>query len=210
MQIRGNNVTMNRRGLVFALLFVVVVSGVTWQLLHQHEPVYQGKPLSGWLTDFDSASVQSSEKAVAAVRAIGTNSFPVLKKMLRTTDASWKKSLLAFNARQSLIQIRITPAGVIRYRAVEGYSALGAAAKQEVAALMDMMELEANAEVRSDVAAALGGIGPEAKPAIPLLMKAAQDQNQGLRHSALFALVNIQRWSPDDYFLPRSRSPHRF
>jgi HEAT repeat protein len=202
MQIRGNNVTTNRRGLVFACLFVVIVSGVSWQLLDQQEPVYQGKPLSCWLTDFDSASVQSSQKAVVAVRAIGTNSFPVLKKMLRTTDPSWKKSLLAFNARQSLIQIRITAASVTRYRAVEGYSALGAAAKQEVAVLMDIMELEANAEVRSDVAAALGGIGPEAKPAIPLLMKAAQDQNQGLRHSAIFALVNIQGWSPSERFLP--------
>jgi hypothetical protein len=202
MRIPGNNVTINTRGLVFALLFVVVVSGVTWQLLHRHEPVYQGRPLSDWLTDFDFASAQSSQKSVAAVRAIGTNSFPVLKKMLRTTDASWKKSLLAFNARQSLIQIRTTPASVIRYRAVEGYSALGASAKQEVAALMDMMEWEANSEVRSDVAAALGGIGPDAKPAIPLLMKAAQDQNQGLRHSAIFALANIQGWSPNDRFRP--------
>jgi len=210
MQIRGNNVTINRGRLVSSFMFVAVISGVSWQLARQHEPVYHAKPLSGWLTDFDFASAQASQKAVAAVRAIGTNAFPVLKKMLRTTDPSWKTSLLAFNARQPLLQIRITPASVIRYRAVEGYSALGEAAKQEVTALMEMMESEASAEVRSDVAAALGGIGPEARPAIPVLMKAAQDENQGLRHSALFALANIQRWSPSEGFLPRSSSAHRF
>jgi len=166
--------------------------------------------LSNWLADLESGSARASELAMKAVRAIGTNSFPALQRMLQATDPSWKKGLMDFNARQSLIQIRLLPASVIRYRAVEGYRALGAAAKQQVSALILMLESESNAEVRSDIAAALGEIGPEAKPAIPALMKAAQDPNQTLRFSAVFALANIQRFSPSELLDSPSGGSHRF
>jgi HEAT repeat protein len=90
--------------------------------------------------------------------------------------------------------LRISQANVVRHRAVQGYGALGAAAKEGVAALIQIMDSEASVEVRLDVTAALGAIGPEARAAIPMLLKATKDQNPELRSRALFALVNIQRW----------------
>jgi hypothetical protein len=179
----------------------VLLSGVgLWHLLRSREPRYQGKSLSAWLADFDFESAHSPEKARQAVRTLGTNSFPFLRRMLGARDPLWTKTIIALDDRQSFIQFHITRANVIRYRAAQGYSALGAAAKQEVAPLIQLMDSEPSAEVRSDVATALGGIGREAKAAIPLLSKAAQDQSSELRISALSALANIQGWSPERGF----------
>ena len=172
-----------------ALLGVVVC-----QALRQREPVYQGKCLSSWLADLDLGSSCSPESATLAVRTIGTNGLPVLVTMVTTRDPLWKRGLITFNARQSVIQLRISEANVVRHRAVQGYGALGAAAKDAVAALIQIMDTEVSVEVREDVAAALGAIGPEAKSAIPVLLKATRDPNPELRRRALFALADIQRW----------------
>jgi hypothetical protein len=181
--------------ITFALLLVASSGVVVWQLLRLREPSYQHKPLSAWLADFDFESAHSPDNASKAVRSIGTNAFPTLKRMLRARDPLWTKAMIALDDRQSVIQVHVTRANIIRYRAVQGYSALGAAAKQEVTALIQLMDSESDVEVRSDVATALGGIGPEAKAAIPLLSKAAEDQNSVLRTSSLSALVNIQGWA---------------
>lgn len=180
--------------LVLAVAVLALIGVVAWQMLRPSEPVYQGKRLSNWLADLDLGSGHSPEAATQAVRAIGTNSFPVLMRMLRAKDPLWKRGLIALSARQSLIELQISQADLVRCRAVQGYAALGPAAKETVAALIQVMDSEPRVEVRMDVAAALGAIGPGAKAAIPVLLKAAQDQNSELRKAALCALVNIERW----------------
>ncbi len=160
----------------------------------QREPSYQGKRLSLWLSDLDLMSDSSPQTAQLAVRAIGTNGIPVLLGMLRKTDPLWKRAIIAFNEQQSVIQLPIVPAITTRQRAVQGFAALGVAAKEQVAPLIQMMESEPNIEVRLDVTSALGAIGPEARRAIPVLVKAAQDKNSDLRNRAVAALVDIQAW----------------
>ncbi len=140
-------------------------------------------------------------QAVRAVRTIGTNSFLWLAKMIRTTDPLWKRVLLAINARQSRLHLPVTPASVVRARAVEGYTTLGRAANENVPVLIQMMRSETSPEVRACIAAALGGIGPGAKAAIPVLEQAAEDKNAEVRRNAVYALANIQMWTPE--VLPR-------
>jgi HEAT repeat protein len=189
---------MWKRVQVALAVLVIFSSGVAmWQLLRSREPRYQGKLLSAWLVDFDFESAHSPEKARQAVRTIGTNSFPILRRMLQSKDPIWTKAIIALDDRQSVIQVHVTRANVIRYRAVQGYSALGAGAKEDVLALIALLDVEPSAEVRCDVATVLGGIGSEAKAAIPLLWKTANAQNPGLRTSALSALANIQGWFPE-------------
>jgi hypothetical protein len=191
-----------------ALLMILVVAGLGLRSFLEREPSYEGKVLSTWLQDFDLESVRPPEKAKQAVRTIGTNSFPLLRRMLGATDPLWKKAVIALNAKQSFIQLPITEANVFRYRAVQGYRALGAAAKPEVGGLINLLDSNLSADVRSDVATALGGIGPEAKAAIPWLSKAALDQSSELRTSALSALANIQGLNfekPGSYFRPRGQ-----
>jgi HEAT repeat protein len=194
---------MRKRVQIALAVLAVALLGVVWQVLRPREPIYHGKVLSSWLADLDLESAHSPEKAAQAVRAIGTNGFPALIKMLCTKDPLWKRGLIAFNDRQSFIQLRISQADVVRYRAVQGYGALGAAGKGTVPALIQIIDSEPSAEVRSDVAAALGAIGPQARAAIPVLLKAAGDQNPTLRRNAIFALANIQRWDQGALVRPR-------
>ena len=165
--------------------------------LQLNEPGYRGRKLSGWLADLDLESRRSSEQTVFAIQAIGTNAFPMLNRMIRSTDPWWKRHAMAFNASQRLFRIPVTPSSVLRNRAVQGYTALGPRAKPNVPQLVHLLETESSAQVRSSVAAALGGIGPEAKSAIPALQKATQDLSAEVRKESLWALVNIQRWSLD-------------
>jgi HEAT repeat protein len=191
--------------LALTVLAVAGLGVVAWRTLRQREPVYQGERLSSWLADLDLESTRSPEKALQAVRAIGTNALPVLMKMVCAEDPLWKRGLIAFNARQSFIQVRISPASLVRYHAVEGYSALGPAAKNAVDALIEVMKSGAGVEVRADVASALGAIGPEARQAIPVLWKAARGQNPELRQRAVFALGNIQLWDQGAEGIPTER-----
>lgn len=198
-QTRQTAVMRKRVQVALAVLLVALVGIIVWQVLGVREPSYAGKPLSQWLADLDLGSSDSPDKAVQAVRAIGTNSFPWLTKMLRASDPIWNHAIIAFNAKQSLLRLPVMPASVVRARAVEGYNALGIAAKDNVPTLVRMMGSEASPQVRFCIAASLGGIGPGAKAAIPVLLRATDDKNAEVRQGALLALANIRRWIPDDH-----------
>jgi hypothetical protein len=179
------------------LLMVAALGAICWRLLTDSEPSYQGRLLHVWLANFDLYGRKQPEKAEEALRALGTNALPLLTRMIHAKDPHWKSVFMVLNERQSVIHLDLTEARVIRYRAVEGYRVLGAEAKPSVPFLILLMTSEPSADVRIDVATALGWIGPEAKEAIPILIQVANDPNPLLRRSALFALANIQRWSPD-------------
>jgi HEAT repeat protein len=180
---------------------LAVIGGVLaigWWGCAPREPRYADRPLSAWLADLDLANPHSPESATSAIRALGTNSFPCLTKMLRERDPPWKRAAMWLNDSQSLVRFPVTPARVIRNRAVQGYVALGLQAVGKVPELVGLMESEKSAEVRAAVAAALGGLGRGASAAIPALLKATQDPNKELRDSALLALANIRMWNPTE------------
>jgi HEAT repeat protein len=125
--------------------------------------------------------------------------------MVRATDPAWKRAVIAFNAKQHLLHISVTPAGVIRSDAVEGYRALGGLAKDNVPMLIRLLDSEPSMQVRCSIALALGALGPEAKAAIPALAKAANEKDLQLRLSATTAIMNVQSWSD-----PAVRPPREF
>jgi HEAT repeat protein len=157
--------------------------------------------MSQWLADLDPGSNQSHEKAQAALRQIGTNSFPVLLKMLRAKDSAWKTGLMNFENKHPRVRFHVAPASAVRQRAVQGYLALGSEARSTVPGLIEILKTEPSPQVRSTVAGALGSIGPEARAAIPELVKAAHDKNSELQQSAMVALSNIRAFdSPNTRF----------
>lgn len=138
------------------------------------------------------------------MKAMGTNSFTHLEKMLCTTDPPWRQVVLAFNAKQSLLRVPVTPAQTVRARAIMGYHMLGPSAGGDVPRLIQMMDSQTSPDVRCCIAEALGVIGPEARDAIPVLMKAVTNQNPDLSRSAMLALHNIRRDTRDtDVSSPR-------
>ena len=180
------------------ILCVSFLSVIAWWLtVREREPRYAGKPLSQWLRESDFTSsphrLETVRKTDLALNAIGTNSFPYLEKMLCATDPPWKRVAIAFNSKQSLLRLPVTPAQVCRGRAMMGYSALGPAAGADVPRLIQLMNSQKSSEVQCCIAATLGAIGPEAREAVPVLMNAVTNHNADVSRSAVLALRNIRR-----------------
>jgi len=184
-----------KKAVLVALTAVVAGAGVYF--LMPREPRYEGRSLSAWLADLDLESPKSQEKPAQAVRAIGTNALPWLRKMLVSKSPIWERTSVAVNANQSLIQFSVTPDNEVRNRALRGYSALGNQAKCDVPHLIQLMESESSPQVRSYVALALGNIGPAATEAIPVLEWATLDKDEEVHKNAVSALANIKMWTPD-------------
>ena len=192
-------IEMNRRckiGLALALISGAIVTG---SLVMPHEPRYGGRSLSAWLAELDLESSKAQAKPVEAVKAIGTNGLPWLRRMLRSEGPIWERAMVAFNVRQSLVQLPITPDNVVRNRAVRAYHILGNAAEGDVPRLIELFETEKLPPVRSAVALALGNIGPAARAALPVLEKATTDPNGDVRRNAVWAVANIKMWTPDEF-----------
>jgi len=187
-----------RRNFKIGVAGVLLVGALAlmWQVLLTREPVYEGTPLHIWLAQFDLSQAERPGKVTDALRTVGTNALPLLGRMIRLKDPGWRRGIIWFNDRQSFVHFEITEASVVRYRAIGGYRALGPVAGPSVPWLIEVLDGESSVEVRADVAEALGWIGPEARSAIPALLKAANDPNPNLHRRALFAIGNIERWSP--------------
>jgi hypothetical protein len=183
---------------LLAILCVGFLGMIAWWVTaREREPRYEGKPLSQWLRESDFMSsphpLETIRKTDEVLHAIGSNSFPYLEKMLCATDPPWKQVAIAFNAKQSLVRLPVTPAQVYRGRATWGYSLLGPVARADVPRLIQLINSQNSPEVRCCIAAALGAMGPNARDAIPALMNAVTNQNADVSRSAVFALRNIRR-----------------
>ncbi len=77
------------------------------------------------------------------------------------------------------------------FEASRAFIVLGNMAKDAVPALVKMYDENVTAESRSAIEDALAWIGPAAKPAIPLLMRASTNANPGVRANALWAMGEI-------------------
>ena len=187
------------RSVKFSLILAlgVAATGAGVYLLIPREPSYQGRSLSAWLADLDLESRKAQARPAEALRAIGTNAFPSLRRMLLSRSPIWERTSIAINANQSLVQFSVTPDNVVRNRALRGYHALGNEAKDDVSRLIELMERETSPQVRCYIALALGNIGPAARAAIPVLQKATFDRNQEVHKNAIWALANIQMWTPE-------------
>jgi HEAT repeats len=190
--------TMQKRVYIVLAVVVVVLAGVAaWQGLRQQEPVYGGKTLPLWLRTYapsSSSRLHSPEWNAAddAVRHMGTNCIPILLRMIRQKDSSAKVWIVAFAQKHGLTKrIHFVPAAVRNVEASRAFIALGDGAKDAVPALVKLYDDKITAESRSAIEDALAWIGPAAKPAIPLLLRAATNSTPKVRANALWALGEI-------------------
>lgn len=184
-----------KRRILFAVLALAVLGGMAWMILRPVEPVYQGKPLSAWLENLDfggaNQSAQRSEAAKTAIQNMGTNAIPIMLQLLRTRpDSPWKIRLLALAQKQHIIKINQHVEPIRRYfEAVSGFKALGPRAVGAVPKLMKIYDQ--NPEAQSCIAMILGSIGPDARAAVPVLLRGALSTNEELRCFSLYALGDI-------------------
>lgn len=167
-----------------AVLLLVMIGLIAWQVNRPKEPRYKGKPLSFWLAGDDCTDDETKE----AVDHLGTNCIPALLRMLLAKDSATKQKLAELAGAQNFIQIKMTDAEDKHLYAVRGFSHLGARAQGAVGVLIHLYE-ENSPEQKPQIAEAIGAIGPAASEAIPTLLRAMTSTNDGVGESAASTLV---------------------
>ena len=182
----------------FAASIIILLVGLVWFLVNQvpREPVYRGKALTLWLRTYASSSSSGRHsrewnEADDAVRHIGTNCIPVLLHMIREKNSKLTLRLVALAQKQRLIKIHFVPAAEQNVEASRAFIVLGDMAKDAVPALVKMCDEDISTDSQSAIEDALAWIGPAAKPAIPLFLRAATNSNLRVRANALWALGEI-------------------
>ena len=137
-------------------MLVLGLTGLTsWLVLHQSEPVYQGKTLSDWVLAMHKGKAPERERARVAVHHLGSNSIPVLLKWLQQPD---RPSL-----RSRFSQAKL---GAIHW--LEGHRLLTPRPWS--------FEMDWKGSYRSLAIEAFSELGPEAKAAIPELIQSLGDR----------------------------------
>ncbi|MGA2245726.1 MAG: hypothetical protein ABSH48_12060 [Verrucomicrobiota bacterium] len=151
------------------------------------EPEYQDRPLSYWVVQLaDSDSQAERDQAALAVRSIGTNAIPVLLQMLGTPESPFRTKFLAWRRgwyRPFGFHIWQPPNNLGRAQA--GFRQLGSSAAPAVPDLLKIRDENRSREFLDHTAAILGNIGPDAKAAVPSLLRAAVSTNRA-EHSLDF------------------------
>jgi len=141
--------------IALAIVLPALAGVIAWQLLQEHEPVYQGEPLSFWLNKYGDgnyvgigAQLAKSE-ADEAVRQIGTNAIPLLLQRLQTQDSAFSEWLMHLAQKHSPIRIHLHTAWNRRIQALEGLTAI--APKDSVVAVPLLKELVNSPDVATSV-----------------------------------------------------------
>jgi len=148
---------MTRRLVILTMLSVLLIGGVACWLSLPTEPVYNGKKLTDWI--YCSKTVRYShnpdglwftrrdEEADSAIRAVGTNMFPVILRMLATTDGKFKTRIISFVNGQSIVKYHLHSADEKADAAASAISVLGEPAKL-LAPSIFQLGTDSNAKVR--------------------------------------------------------------
>lgn len=197
---------MSRRLIILCVVvFIAGLGALSWFCMVPREPVYDGKPLSAWLDEWDryilawdqkSPDRPKHDRALAAIQQIGTNAIPSLLSMAARKDPTWKKRLIALAKKQSLIRLKFRPPGEYHSKAANGFGALGAAAQPAVPVLIGLLRDE-EPEVRASAAFCLHRFGPSASNAVPALVEALNKEGNGYGPVLINAMLALQKIHSD-------------
>ena len=195
-----------RLGALMVGLTLSLLGGVFYLVSRgPREPIYQGKVLSAWLRTYNPASSSGRgspawKETDDALRHIGTKSIPFLVRMLRARDSSLKLWLVAWAQKQHFIKIHFVPAAARNIEASRAFIVLGNTAKVAVPDLVKAYADTGSDDARSAIEDAFSWIGPDARPALPFLLRATTNSNNRVRANALWALGEIH--AEPDFCIP--------
>jgi HEAT repeat protein len=136
-------------------------------------PVVDGTPLTGWLTNYLIGKPESADRALAKV---GTNAIPTLLWMLQQTNRTHNQA------------------------AYFAFLRLGASAQDAVPALMQIYESRISPFSQQCTARSIGRTGPAGNSAIPVLVRGLSNTNILVRCDTLLALGDLN--SQPDLVVP--------
>ncbi len=173
--------------ILFAGVIVILTAGTTTVVLDRikqpRDPIYQGKPLSVWLKEYDIRKFSDRVEMWGTnkfqtdiiVQQAGTNALPTLLQLLREEDV--KKGNVEVNGEEASM----------------AFVALKAAAYPAIPSLMEIYER--NPAARVDVIYCLSCIGPVAEEAVPWLLQKLPATDTQLQAGIISALGEIHAQS---------------
>jgi len=153
-----------RRKLGFPVLVAAGLGTTFWLVLRPHELVYQGQSVGAWIADLGSNERQRIERAHKTLVALGEPAMPYLTKTIGMKESKLHAYYLQFWSSPKLPQSlrRLLPTPISHFH-----------------------------QARVNGVGVLGQMGPKASPAVPTLMRALGDADQGMRMMAAEALGKI-------------------
>lgn len=145
----------NKRRILLATLMVAILGGMAWLLIAPSEPAYAGKPLSGWLTEYNHQNRNLPRSfdtpTDKAIQHMGTNAFPMIIHRLRYRDSALKLKIFQFLQTHLHLHFRFLIGKQSEYNAqgVAATEALGLEAKPLIPTLaeaLDHMRIDNRAE----------------------------------------------------------------
>jgi hypothetical protein len=206
MTILGCNAVGMRKAIVSLTLLTAAVAGLALLYsLRSGEPVYQGKPLTGWLEQYSTNHWSAGHggdldrQAEAALQHIGTNAVPIYLQMMTAKESPLKVKLLTRLPKTWLARFHVPR--VDEYQAhivlgknlgASGIAVLGAQAKPFIP---DLIALTSNEDMitRRLALFALSSLGPAAKAALPEMIKCLKDPDLAIRGEAATGLGEIHQ-----------------
>lgn len=135
-----------KRAAAIVALLLVAFSLLLCLLLNrgEREPVYQGKPLSYWLSDFwpgRNATLAKKEQDKLAVRQIGTNAIPILLQWISAQDGPLKRKMVTWIAGHPWVPFRVASDIDKNMLGASGFRILGKSqASSAVPALVEIVK----------------------------------------------------------------------
>jgi hypothetical protein len=190
--------------IALAGLIMTILGVFAWQVLHEREPVYQGKRLSVWLEQYGTnhwSGGRGDEVDTAtesAIRQIGTNAIPIYLEMMASKESSLTIKLLSSIPSRWFGWAHLPSSGDYRHKVemrrrlgAYAFIALDRDAKPAVPALIALLN-DKHPDVRYVAVFALRSLGPVASDALPSLIKCLDDPEFTVRDDAVMGLGTIQ------------------
>ena len=214
--------------LISTPIVVVLLSGlIVFLWKHRRsEPVYEGRSLTSWVSDFNRGPAEY-KKAREAILAIGTNSLPVLLSLLRRPEEPWQNNWIRRINRLRLV--RLKPRSSLPYpdQVVSAFIVLGTNARpalpqwdrifrssnhgiyaaeamtlalgRETLPYIAAGANDANAMVRSNAAVSLRNLASDPKSVAPLIVRGLADTDAGVRMRARWLADDLSRHNRSGY-----------
>lgn len=155
------------------------------------EPVYQSKSLDQWLDEYNRvSSMDKTEPASKAIRAMGTNCLPFLLAHIRHADSHLKQKLVSLIQKQKLVKLPFY--GEDPYQSTS-VLALRALDSQASPLLPELLPIAQDPKTRWLGMLALLAIGTNS---IPTLEKACQSTNIQVRQEAVLMIAMLKVMPP--------------
>lgn len=182
-----------RSSLLLLIPCLALVIGLLTLPRREHEPQYQGQPLSHWVL-LSQRAVQSDE-ADKAISEIGTNALPLLMKWIRYERPAWRGELAKDN--HPILQRFVGPfvttkREVLADASLFGFKTLGANAAIAIPELTGLMR---NASAPQTAFRAMGALSQIGTNGLRPLISAIQDPKYPFHYRAV-ATIAFMHASP--------------